>query len=276
MTSFCLSVDVEEDLPGLLPYGTKGIEQGLPALFDVLADSRIHGDFFFSTPIVKEYPDTVRDAIRLGHGIGNHGMDHGLLCSKPLDQQRKEIQSSSRILMDVSGSTPLMFRAPNFSVDSSTLRLLDDEGYLLDSSILPGRFHRRFLRTTYDHRSAPTRPFRTPPNPNKHGAKGLLEVPVTPNPLRPGAPLGLGALNHYGLQALLRIAKTTIEEVLVFLVHPWELVDPSSFYPKLPTAYASACSNDLRPLQEFLKEVSKSFSTTTLADYLTLKGGSPI
>ena len=128
MTSFCLSVDVEEDLPGLLPYGTKGIEQGLPALFDVLADSRIHGDFFFSTPIVKEYPDTVRDAIRLGHGIGNHGMDHGLLCSKPLDQQRKEIQSSSRILMDVSGSTPLMFRAPNFSVDSSTLSLSNTPG----------------------------------------------------------------------------------------------------------------------------------------------------
>ena len=276
MTSFCLSVDVEEDLPGLLPYGTKGIEQGLPALFDVLTDSGIHGDFFFSTPIVKEYPDTVRDAIRLGHGIGNHGMDHGLLCSKPLDQQRKEIQSSSRILMDVSGSTPLMFRAPNFSVDSSTLRLLDDEGYLLDSSILPGRFHRRFLRTTYDHRNASTRPFRVPANPNKHGAKGLLEVPVTPNPLRPGAPLGLGALNHYVLQHLIKIVKTTIEEVLVFLVHPWELVDPSSFYPKLPTAYASACSNDLRPLQEFLKEVSKSFSTTTLADYLTLKGGSPI
>ena len=197
MTSFCLSVDVEEDLPGLLPYGTKGIEQGLPALFDVLTDSRIHGDFFFSTPIVKEYPDTVRDAIRLGHGIGNHGMDHGLLCSKPLDQQRKEIQSSSRILMDVSGSTPLMFRAPNFSVDSSTLRLLDDEGYLLDSSILPGRFHRRFLRTTYDHRNASTRPFRVPANPNKHGAKGLLEVPVTPNPLRPGAPLGLSIITAF-------------------------------------------------------------------------------
>jgi len=272
MTHFCVSVDVEEDLPGTLAHSEQGIDEGLPALLHLLAEVQIRADFFFLSSVVQDHPDLVRDVIRGGHGIGNHGFDHSLLCRKSIEQQRKEIESSTRILQDATGSSPVIFRAPNFSVDESTLGLLAEAGYLVDSSILPGRFLRRFFRTIYDHRAAPQRPYQIRFQ-RTDEQSSLLEVPVTPNPQRPGAPLGQGALNAYGPRRLLELGRALSPEVFVYLVHPWELVDIGSSHPDLPPGYANVCSSDLGRLREFLSEVSKTFAITTLADYLRLERG---
>lgn len=271
MTHFCLSVDVEEDLPGILPHGVRGIEDGLPALCEILDEVRVRADFFFLASVVREYPDLVRDAVNAGHGIGNHGLDHSQLCQKPIDRQREDVRLSTRIVTDAGGVPPRMFRAPNFSADSATLALLEEEGYVVDSSVLPGRVLRRGFRTVYDHRGAPTRPYY--PGRKQTMPGRLLEIPVTPNPRRPGTPFGQGALNTYGPASFLEMAKTLDSDVLVFLVHPWELVDLASYYPGLPSGYSDVCTSDCGPLRSFLMDVSKNFSTTTLNNLARAEGG---
>src|SRR5438552_709034 len=140
----CLSVDVEEDLPGILPPTTYGLEVGLPKLLQVLEQAHLRADFFFLASIVRTNPSLVRHIANLGHGIGNHGFDHHFLCAKPLKDQHHEIRTSTRILECTVSHEPRMFRAAGFSANPVTLRILEDEGYVVDSSILPGRITRRF------------------------------------------------------------------------------------------------------------------------------------
>jgi hypothetical protein len=272
MTYFSVSVDVEEDLPGILPYGVRGIEEGLPALLDILDDLHLRADFFFLASVAREYPDLVREVASKGHAVGNHGLDHGLLCQKPIEVQRKDIRVSTRALTDLAGVRPVMFRAPNFSVDDFTLAILEDEGYLIDSSVLPGRLLRRVFRNLYDHRRAPSRPYH--PRLRTSDTRGrLLEIPVTANPLRPGAPLGQGALNVNGPTKLLEIVRSLSVGVFVFLIHPWELVDLALWYPSLPSGYSDACSRDLEPLRDFLTEAKAAFPFITLGEYPTQQDG---
>src|SRR2546428_7048056 len=55
MTHFWLSVDVEEDLPWILPHGERGIEAVLPALYETLDDHRVRAHSFFLPSVTIEY-----------------------------------------------------------------------------------------------------------------------------------------------------------------------------------------------------------------------------
>jgi len=261
----CISVDAEEDLPGFVPRGTRGIDIGLPGLLRLLDEAEVRADFFFLSEIVKAYPDLVRGLADAGHGVGNHGLNHDFLCAKSPQVQKQEILESTRILEDVAPQATRMFRAAGFSADAVTLRTLEGLGYVIDSSILPGRFARRFrILPVYDHRGARREPhFPNPSGARSSGAR-LLEIPVTENPLRPGAPLGLGALNVYGTEAVVTTLKEMDARTIVFLVHPWELIDIKSYYPRVPEGYARACSPDLTAFREFLSAVRPIATFSTL------------
>jgi len=94
----------------------------------------------------------------------------------------------------------------------------------------------------------------------------MVEIPVTANPLRPGAPLGLGALNHYGESELLNVVKSSALRTIVFLIHPWELIDAARAYPMLPTGYAKACSPSVGPLRRFLSATREIMEISTLRE----------
>jgi len=260
-----LSVDVEEDLPGILPPSTHGVEIGLPNLLQVLEETHLQADFFFLASIVRTNPGLVRQIAKLGHGIGNHGLDHQFLCGKPFADQQREVQTSTQILERIVSPELRMFRAAGFSANQATLRILEGEGYLVDSSILPGRIKRRFrLFPVYDHRGARKEPH-FPVTSEEAVERRLLEVPVTENPLLPGAPLGLGAVNAFGPAAILDALRATDLRTIVFLVHPWELVDLKAFCPKLPASYARACSPDIRKIRDFLRAARDFATFVTLA-----------
>lgn len=263
--TICLSVDVEEDLPGVVPLGTRGVEVGLPNLLRLLEAVHLQADFFFLASIVRRNPDFVRHVASLGHGIGNHGLDHQFLCAKSLSDQHQEVLKSTLILERIVAQEPRMFRAAGFSVNPATLEILQREGYVIDSSILPGRISRRLrLFPIYDHRRAPREPH-FPIAGNGVNRTRLLEVPVTENPLRPGAPLGLGALNTFGTDTVLEAIRAAEEPMVVFLIHPWELVDLNAIYPRLPPGYARACSPDLTNLRGFLQKARDFATFATLA-----------
>jgi len=261
----CLSVDVEEDLPGIVPSGTHGVEVGLPNLLRLFEEMRLRADFFFLASIVRGIPDFVRHIASLGHGVGNHGFDHQFLCAKSLSDQHQEVLTSTRILERVVSQEPRMFRAAGFSANPATLKILESQGYVIDSSVLPGRIARRFrLFPIYDHRGARREPHFPSVGSGGNQAR-LLEVPVTENPLLPGAPLGLGALNAFGPAAILDTLRALEMTTVVFLIHPWELIDLQAFYPWLPPGYVRACSPDLTNLRNFLREARDFARFATLA-----------
>ncbi len=267
MKYICISVDVEDDVTGSSTSGTIGIEQGLPTLLEVLNQIGARADFFFQMQTALKFPGLVRELKAAGHGIGNHGFDHRLFCAKPLDRQRKEVRRSTDALTSVTGTRPVMYRAANFSVDKSSLRVLQDAGYALDSSVLPGRVLRQnHVRKVYSHRGAPASPFFPVELPTSTTVTSLLEVPVTANPLRPGAPVGAGAVRLYGPKRMSEAVRAMAQTVITFLVHPWELVSLREFYPDLQDAYAKIASSDITPIREFLREAAGYAEFRTLME----------
>jgi len=267
-------MDVEGDLPGILAGGgTRGIDEGLPEFLSILDDFQVKADFFFLARIAKDRPDLVKRLAKAGHGIGNHGLDHRFLCTRPVDAQRQDVLESTRILERATSARPTMFRAPNFSVNRATLRILEQAGYSIDSSVLPGRHVKRFgILRAYDHRGAPQEPY-WPLRDDRHtGGNDLLEVPVTANPLQPGTPVGLGALNRFGPGPLVELFRTTTLRTVLFLAHPWEAIDLASAYPGIPQGYARVCSSNLQPFHDFLQKARFVAQSSTLGQVADQKG----
>lgn len=256
---FLFTVDVERDPFEEGETTFVGVEEGLQKISDSLRDVGIRATMFFSGEVAVRYPELLTAAHRAGHEIGCHGHDHSLsyLNRCPVEIVRDDLRRGRRAIFDVTGTPPSSFRAPNFSVNPRVLREIKLAGFDIDSSVLPGRVVRRWrLATLVNHRGAPSRPYR--PSEHDHrrpGGSGILEVPLSSNPVSPGTPLGLGFLNARGLDAALGALNGLHEDYLMFLAHPWEAADIASHRREPPAWLQSACQPSTKVLSRFLRRV---------------------
>jgi len=190
--------------------------------------------------------------------LGCHGLTHptGLgayLNRKSFDRQANEIHQATEKVRASTGYSPVHFRAPYFSADSSTLYALQTQGYQVDSSVLPGRWVRKWkVFPVLDHRGSPVSPYRPSlEGISQVGTSRLLEVPVSANPVASGSPLGLGFLNAHGAKETIRVAEMVEGRYLVFLCHSWELVDWGRYDP-VASWVRTAGSSDFRQLELLL------------------------
>jgi peptidoglycan-N-acetylglucosamine deacetylase len=183
------TVDLEPDCP---PYlrGYRGMEQGLPALLDLLRQLGVPATFFTTGDVAERYPGSITRLVDEGHELACHGMTHTAFTQLNRDHARDEIVRSTEILRRF--STVTSFRAPYLQFPDAYLDLLEASDFELDSS------HARYKLAYYRSR-ARTRLRRVPAS-------------VTSSVLRlPSAVRGayLGALSS----------------PVVLFVHPWEFVD---------------------------------------------------
>ncbi len=253
-----VTVDVERDYPNGLRGSYLGITEGLPRLLDVLAEFDIKGDFFVSQDIVQSYGDTIRGLEAKGHILGNHGSQHEYLCKMDLEAQLQDISESTEALSLVSSSRPVVFRAPQFGANGNTILALEELGYQMDSSVLPGRLVRKpLLGKVLDFTNAPRgvyRPSRS--DITTEGESSIVEVPLAENPLRRGTPIGMGYLNSAGDKAAMDACKAHRGSYVTFLIHPWECVDIAESFPHLPKHLAKECSSDMSSLERLLGGLS--------------------
>lgn len=80
----------------------------------------------------------VREISDRGHEVGNHSYTHPYNFRK-LSRSEKEIEidQADAAISDILGQRPVGFRTPSCDVDSETLGLLAERGYLYDSSVFP-------------------------------------------------------------------------------------------------------------------------------------------
>tara|TARA_B100001964_G_scaffold114878_2_gene128100 strand:+ start:3452 stop:4363 length:912 start_codon:yes stop_codon:yes gene_type:complete len=83
----------------------------------------------------------LKKILQRGHELANHSLSHLKgLGSQPLKIKKKEIIEADKILSDISEKKICGFRAPGYSVDEEILDILEENGYLYDSSIFPSFF----------------------------------------------------------------------------------------------------------------------------------------
>jgi len=173
--------------------------------------------------------------LRDEHEIGLHGYAHELWGKEkwflphravPRHKRRDLLEQSLKCFSDNDLTPPSSFRAPDLVADKDTLQLLEESGFMVDSS----------APSYYGIPPLPTRPL---------GEKSrLLSIPITVNPApryetRYGIPftayeilnmvrLAAGDDAHfldYVRQVLSFQAGAGVRPHLVFLAHPWEFME---------------------------------------------------
>ncbi len=185
----CLTVDAEPDCPPYL-QGWRGIEEGAPALLDLLREGRTPATFFTTGDTARRYPEFVARVVADGHELASHGMTHRPFPTLSAAEAEAEIRGTSALLREHAPVTA--FRAPNLRMPDRYLPLLEADGYRVDSS--RGKYKPAHWRP-----SAPTSLTRIPAS-------------VTSSWLR---------LPPWIRDPLLR----SLASPVVLFVHPWELVD---------------------------------------------------
>ena len=249
-----ISFDVEPDYPPYLGVSHMGINEGLPALLDLLKSENVPANVFFLAELCDDYPSLPKDVVRQGFHLRNHSVTHDLLCVESFEKQLQLVRSSTESLNEASGVRTTTFRAPNFSFNETTLRVLEKTGYLIDSSVLPERREKKGLHGyAFDFRGATRIPYHpSTDDVRKPGGSPVLEIPSTENPIVRAIPIGGGFLNTYGAAKGFEAASRAQGDAVVMVFHPWEFANIYEKHPNLPRWIRAACRKDLSALSEFL------------------------
>ncbi len=253
-TCFLLTVDVEdwfqvENFKDWIPFDSwpsreLRVEGNTHRLLDLLDSIKLNVDaaknpiipghkikatFFILGWIAERLPGLVREIHNRGHEVASHGYDHHLASVQEAKDLKDDLIKSKKLLEDTIGSAVFGYRAPSFSIDDNILKIIEDCGYLYDSSFNSFAMHGRYgkVRLTDNNRLGIA----------IRVSDAFYELPISNAKICSRIlPLGGGAyfrllpfpLFKYGIERILEK-----EKAYLFYMHPWEL-DPEQ--PKVDEA----------------------------------------
>jgi peptidoglycan/xylan/chitin deacetylase (PgdA/CDA1 family) len=183
-----ITFDVEHDCPPYLTT-TRGMEEGLPKLLDLMAEKRVKATFFFTAEMAKRFPELVKRVIDEGHELGSHNYNHERLDKLSRDEGRRAIEKSLKVLRKF--GDVVSFRAPNLQFPNYYYDILEKNGILVDSS-----------KATYKGYRGGVKFFGE-----------VLEVPASTTSSVIRLPWRLQRVIH-----------SRLKEPKVYFAHPWEFV----------------------------------------------------
>jgi len=273
-----LTYDVERE------YGShrlKGNGATVPLFLRSMQDAAENATIFVEGSLVEENSEILRSLEKKGIEIGLHGYRHELwgpaqwyLADKPLTLKRRNslLDAAIEAFRSSGLRRPVVFRAPNLAADSSTMLLLLEKGFHVDSS-LPA------------HRGVP-------PIPQFFGGpEGLIRIPVTAEPTPSLSrkrifpyyryrTCNLKSLKEMRNDELLRYVSriAALQEALgfpphlVIVSHSWEFLNPLIDHQDY--SYCSPANFEF--LHELVRILSENFdekrvSISTLAEFFKEK-----
>lgn len=256
--------------------------------FGIKATFFVVGKDLFSAPKVE----LLKEVLKNGHEIANHSMTHREGFSfLSFNEKKQEIEDAEHIIQDKLGVTPKGFRTPSNDVDSEVLKILEDRGYLYDSSLMPTFYGPLIKRLKFGSLEIPRRDHYlgrfqyglsplTPYHPSseriwRKGTMKIIEVPITTMPVLrfPFHASFTFAAYHFGFgcslfnmgYALLSLTPLPLN----FVFHTNELSDPiyesaikRQYGLNLPLAVKEKICNQI------LASIKKNFVLIPTADYV--------
>lgn len=193
------------------------VERNVFKLLEVLDKFNTRATFFVLGWIAERYPDLIEAVHRAGHEIASHGYAHQLVYTISSNQFKEDVNRSAQILSSITGSSVIGYRAPAFSVTSTTswvLTHLQEAGYVYDSSIYPVSYH-----PDYGMPGVPSTPF--------IHMNGLIEFPLNTASIgKLSIPCSGGAYLRFLPYGLFKNFVTQVERkhgFFIFYIHPWEI-----------------------------------------------------
>jgi peptidoglycan/xylan/chitin deacetylase (PgdA/CDA1 family) len=213
-------------------------DQKLRIFDDILAaatDLNVKLSFYFVAREALRIAPSVRLVADHGHEVGCHGLIHddGEEYNRlPYDKQREYISEATKILSEIVGKEIRSFRAPRVKVSAQMYHVLEEAGYLTDSSVCSQRMD--LISSNMFNKGwlvAPRLPYSpSAQNPYKRGGGNILEVPISALLI----PYISSVLYVLGLPFMKLLFELLYRESLrtgkpiVYLYHPYE------FVPEIP------------------------------------------
>jgi peptidoglycan/xylan/chitin deacetylase (PgdA/CDA1 family) len=147
-STLCLSFDFDamsvwfgyqNVTPAMLYRGEYGARVGVPRLLKLLDDYRIQATFFVPGHTVDSFPAEVEAILKAGHEVAHHSYAHVDPSEQTSDAERADMERAWKTLERV-GVKPLGFRSPSADYSHATLSLIEEFGFLYDSSLMADDF----------------------------------------------------------------------------------------------------------------------------------------
>jgi len=100
--------------------------------------------FFILGWIAERLPNLVREIHSRGHEVASHGYLHNLCNQQSHEELKKDLIDSKKLLEDIIGAPVFGYRAPSFAINNDILKIIEDCGYLYDSSYNSFAMHSRY------------------------------------------------------------------------------------------------------------------------------------
>ena len=157
--SILLTIDVEdwfqvENFKSWIPFSSWDscelrVEKNTHQLLDLFdscssTQNQIKATFFVLGWIAKKLPQLVLEIQSRGHEVASHGYYHNRCDQQIFSELKKDLENSKKLLEDIIGSPVIGYRAPSFAINNDILKLIEDCGYLYDSSYNSFSLHDRY------------------------------------------------------------------------------------------------------------------------------------
>lgn len=137
-----ITFDIERDLGQV--FESAASETASPFLKMFPKESAVKATWFVQGALVESLATDLEPLISTGNLVGLHGFMHELwgtnnwITRRPpisVSERRRRLEMSLEKFVKVSLPKPFVFRAPNFTIDMYTYRLLSEYGFTIDSSV---------------------------------------------------------------------------------------------------------------------------------------------
>lgn len=148
-STVCLSFDFDamsvwlaydEPTPAMLYRGEYGARVGVPRILDFLEHHGIKATFFVPGHTVDSFPDETESILVNGHEIAHHSYAHIDPSRQTADEERADMERAWATLERI-GVKPLGYRSPSADLSEATLGLVEELGFLYDSSLMADDYH---------------------------------------------------------------------------------------------------------------------------------------
>lgn len=234
------------------------IHENMERIFRILEDTDTKATFFIIGWIAKTYPEVVKK-IAEKYEIGSHTMTHQLVWQQRPAEFRQDVDSSIKLLQDITGRPVKYFRAPGFSIRKEEAWAFEDLhnlGIEIDCSVFPA---------AHAHGGMPQFPKAAPTIIEHNGIK-MKELPITLGKFM-GKNLiysGGGYFRLFPYSLIKRLTKQNTEYNLAY-IHPRDLDGGQPVLKGLPLARRFKSYVGTKGAEEKLRKYLTDFKFTDIA-----------
>lgn len=211
------SIDVEPDLHD---KKDRSINEGLKKLKEISDKNNIKPVLFVVGSLIPKHSSLFKELKQEGWEISCHGYSHKRFDEMTYEEKEEEIKKCISVWKKYLNSKPKGFRAPQHSIDSQTLDLLEKYKFKYDSSYSPLNFLQLiFFPKKFTHwlkiAFSPLNVYKIRPN--------LEEIPVS-SLLIPNVSLTFRILPKILLRFYFWLIKLFYKRP-VFYAHSWDFIE---------------------------------------------------